>query len=357
MSSSKRHFTAIIGKKEQGTYVSSSPSSAARKAVSKLCADDKKRKVVFSIRETTRDSNKKVYGPYIGYMQKLNKPIELEGRVIRYKPFAKLDKMKGGKIIAKGIEGFVLHPNINNPDNPNLVSKLIQIDDERLKKLISFESKLNEIDPSGEHHIPMIIESSRRITSEIINRSNLKEQEKQKLKSFNPNYKITYEFGGISIMQILKKYKIYSDLFDNDIFFKKFLLGLVNVIEGLLKFSKNGIYHSDLHEGNIVFPLDYPEKMRIIDWGYLLKKRNAWTTNYKIKMNLHRFFNIFTEFINTKGISDKVRKIFAQIKNIPEFTEYKKFPKNSVQNNDFKENPFIIIEEKMLKKISELLRT
>jgi hypothetical protein len=42
MSSSKRHFTAVIGKKEQGSYVSSSPSSAARKAVSKLCADDNK---------------------------------------------------------------------------------------------------------------------------------------------------------------------------------------------------------------------------------------------------------------------------------------------------------------------------
>ena len=97
MSSSKRHFTAIIGKKEQGSYVSSSPSSAARKAVSKLCADDKKRKVVFSIRETTRDSNKKVYGPYIGYMQKLDKPVELEGRVIRYKPVAKLDKKLGAK--------------------------------------------------------------------------------------------------------------------------------------------------------------------------------------------------------------------------------------------------------------------
>ena len=73
MSSSKRHFTAVIGNKEQGTYVSSTPSSAARKAVSKLCADDKKREIKFSIRETTRDSNKKVYGSYIGYMQKLDK--------------------------------------------------------------------------------------------------------------------------------------------------------------------------------------------------------------------------------------------------------------------------------------------
>jgi RIO-like serine/threonine protein kinase len=131
---------------------------------------------------------------------------------------------------------------------------------------------------------------------------------------------------------------------------------LVNVINGLFKFYKNGIYHSDVHEGNIVFPLDNPEKMRIIDWGYLLKKQKAWNTNYKIKMNLHRFFNIFSEFINTKGISDKVRNIFAQIKNIPEFTEYKKFPNQSNQS-DFKENPFIIIKEKMLKKISELLRT
>jgi len=62
MSSSKRHFTAVIGKKEKGTYVSSSPSSAARKAVSKLCADNKNRKVEFYMRETTHSSEKKVYG-------------------------------------------------------------------------------------------------------------------------------------------------------------------------------------------------------------------------------------------------------------------------------------------------------
>ena len=99
MSSSKRHFTAVIGKKEQGTYASSSPSSAARKAVSKLCADDKNRKVEFYMRETTQSSEKKVYGPYMGYIEKLKKPIELKGRVIRYKPVAKLlknKKMRGG---------------------------------------------------------------------------------------------------------------------------------------------------------------------------------------------------------------------------------------------------------------------
>jgi len=41
-------------------------------------------------------SEKKVYGPYIGYMEKLKKPIELKGRVIRYKPVAKLNKKKVG---------------------------------------------------------------------------------------------------------------------------------------------------------------------------------------------------------------------------------------------------------------------
>jgi hypothetical protein len=96
-SDSKRHFTVVIGNKEHGLYVSSSPSSAARKAVSKLCATDKKKKVQFSIREITQGSKKKTYGPYLGEIEKLAKPIELKGRVIRYKPVAKLDKKTGKK--------------------------------------------------------------------------------------------------------------------------------------------------------------------------------------------------------------------------------------------------------------------
>lgn len=112
-STTKRHFTVVIGNKEHGLYVSSSPSSAARKAVSKLCATDKKRKVKFSIREKTQKSEKKTYGPYDGYLEKLKEPIELKGRVIKYKPVAKLSGktsaktavkkggMRGGEIIVK----------------------------------------------------------------------------------------------------------------------------------------------------------------------------------------------------------------------------------------------------------------
>ena len=100
----KRNFTVVIGSKEHGLYVSSSPSSAARKAVSKLCATDKKRKVSFHIREITQWSKKKTYGPYLGYIEKLAKPIELKGRVIKYKPVAKLSGKTGKKsVVKKGV--------------------------------------------------------------------------------------------------------------------------------------------------------------------------------------------------------------------------------------------------------------
>ena len=94
---SKRNFTVVMGNKEHGLYVSSTPSSAARKAVTKLCASNKSKKVEFHIREITQGSKKKTYGPYEGYIEKLKEPIELKGRVIRYKPVAKLSGKVGKK--------------------------------------------------------------------------------------------------------------------------------------------------------------------------------------------------------------------------------------------------------------------
>jgi hypothetical protein len=111
----KRHFTAVVGKEEQGLYNSYNPSSAARKAVSKLCADDKKRQVEFYIRETTQGSNKKTYGPYLGFVKKLKEPIQLEGRVIKYAPFAKLSKnaTEDGKILSKKLSSKKLSYKLN----------------------------------------------------------------------------------------------------------------------------------------------------------------------------------------------------------------------------------------------------
>ena len=117
-SDSKRHFTVVMGNKEHGLYVSSTPSSAAKKAVTKLCASDKGEKVEFSLREITQDSNKKTYGPYIGYIEKLANPIQLKGRVIENMPVVYLKKreMKGGD----GIND--IQPSLGNCGKKNLFS-------------------------------------------------------------------------------------------------------------------------------------------------------------------------------------------------------------------------------------------
>jgi hypothetical protein len=94
MSSSKRHFTAVVGSKEHGLYISSSPSSAARKIVSKLCASSKSKKVEFCVREITQGSKKKTYGPYLGEMKKLETPIKLKNNIIYYKPSVHIKKEK-----------------------------------------------------------------------------------------------------------------------------------------------------------------------------------------------------------------------------------------------------------------------
>jgi hypothetical protein len=112
-SDTKRHFTVVMGSKEHGLYVSSTPSSAAKKAITKLCTSNKSKKVQFHIREITQGSKKKIYGPYIGYIEKLKEPIELKGRIIKYKPVAKLsrkkNKQKGGYHLSDMNPGFMLN--------------------------------------------------------------------------------------------------------------------------------------------------------------------------------------------------------------------------------------------------------
>ena len=317
MSSSKRHFTVISGNKEHGIYTSSTPSSAARKAVSKLCADNKNKKVEFSIRETTQLSNKKIYGPYIGYMQKLDKPIELKGRVIRYKPIAKLKKksrkMKGGviEILGEGKEGIVLRPNINTPGNIDTVSKLITAAPEQVAKLKAFEEELNRIDGDGKYHVKML--SVRPITDiEIIAIPNINQNRKNEMKKYN--FKITYQYGGISIQNFIlkleKKIEEYVDLI-NPHFIQALLRGILNCFLGIYEFYYEGIAHSDLHADNIVFLPEKPEKMRMIDFGILLpnipKISNSGPANNSGNLN-DRMENSLFEF--TVGIRD----LFTQIK-------------------------------------------
>ena len=331
MSSSKRHFTVVMNSKEHGNYISSTPSSAARKAVSKLCTNNKNKKVEFCMRETTQGSNKKIYGPYIGYMQKLDKPVELEGRVIRYKPIAKLKKksrkMKGGvEILGKGFEGIVLRPNINNLLNDSKVSKLITATPEEAAKLIAFEEELNDKDKKGIYHVKML--SSGDITRKNINAiPNVNQEKKNEMIYYN--FKITYQYGGISIEHFLENFEKYSELVTPH-FIKKLLGGIVNCFTGLYVFYKGGIVHSDLNGGNIVFFLENPEIMRLIDWGNLLE-RNGYVTHFlyelrfpsldqkKMVESLSNFYVIVTELLNkikvVKSIPEKLIETFLEIPN------------------------------------------
>ena len=96
MLSTKRSFTIVIGSKENGRYISSSPLSVAKKVLSKLLILHKCKKIEFCIRETTKFSKKKVYGPYLGEMKKLENPIEYKPSV-HIKKEKIIIKMRGGE--------------------------------------------------------------------------------------------------------------------------------------------------------------------------------------------------------------------------------------------------------------------
>lgn len=291
MSSSKRHFTVVIGNKEHGLYISSTPSLAAKKVVSKLCTNNKNKKVEFCMRETTQGSKKKTYGPYIGNMQKLDKPVELEGRVIRYKPIIKLHKksgkMKGGYI--KGARAFIFHPAINTK-NQNHISKLYYFDnDSEVQKLVSIETKLNEIDLENRFHVPFV--SIRKIiTKEEINRNkhdnirtyynkwfeyhknnlnkikelvNKENFENMYRSRFLFNYLITYEYGGQPI-SIFTLYRAFSD-------YNWIIQGFINIFDGIIFFYRNGIINGNIHVDNILFKGEGSSNWRMINFDVELK--------------------------------------------------------------------------------------
>jgi hypothetical protein len=134
---SKRHFTVVMGDKEHGLYVSSTPSSAAKKAVTKLCAANKKKKVEFYIREITQGSKKKTYGPYSGHIEKLKEPIELKGRIIKHKSVVKLQKKEGGGIFNRKLS--------ESNRTPNAINKILEnfkvVDENKLFNLKTRHTK------------------------------------------------------------------------------------------------------------------------------------------------------------------------------------------------------------------------
>jgi len=100
----KRTFKVVEvdGKaKMAGRYSADSPLTAARRAYSILCRSSSGDKCThkFMLKETTRGSNKKVYGPYVGSRKKRAKPLTvmIAGKKITYKYDSTVRSMKDQK--------------------------------------------------------------------------------------------------------------------------------------------------------------------------------------------------------------------------------------------------------------------
>ncbi len=206
MSSSKRHFTVVNGNKEHGLYVSSSPSSAAKKVVSKLCGKEKGKKVEFYLREITQGSKKKTYGPYLGHIEKLAKPIKLKGIVFERKPVAHLKAknnvkkggMRGGEEYTDSEKEFMnlyektLEKPLNNSTNNESIDHYYEL----------VQEHLNPIEPN---RTPYMKRRNRiLILKKIIDDKHNYEFEFQTVPSGNENDK-----GGIYIIDKSNKKKYY----------------------------------------------------------------------------------------------------------------------------------------------------
>ena len=181
---SKRHFTVVMRGKEHGLYVSSTPSSAAKKAVTKLCTANKSKKVEFSIREITQGSKKKTYGPYKGHIEKLKEPIELKGRIIRYKPVAKLSAKKGAQ---KG--GFKIYEPKYELEIDGSDSDLDKITDEILEQILGYQ-KIVIIRTNSKINVTVESVTFNFNNNESIDNyySKIKDDIKNKLSRFIPRY-------------------------------------------------------------------------------------------------------------------------------------------------------------------------
>jgi len=115
---------------------SGKPLDAAKKLLRSICEyegltkmNKLKCKVNFYIRETTRDSKKRIYGPYKGSFKKYDKPVIIKldnGLEIKHKMYAKV--IKGEKmIIQKG--GFEILKTIQNDSS---IYCVIQLSDNKI---------------------------------------------------------------------------------------------------------------------------------------------------------------------------------------------------------------------------------
>ena len=238
----------------------------------------------------------------------------------------------GGKpIVGKGVYGIALKPDIIYGNN-NYISKLFILPENiTISELKKLENSLNKLDPLNRYHLPLIDID---IIKESHNLEQLNSDDKKKYV-----YIATYEYGGISLNNIIEK-SIYDSRM-TPTFCKQILNGFINLFEGLIHLSIYKINHSDIHPGNIVFDLDNPSIMRFIDfdpdisWWNFEKRYALDITNliHCLESIIHQFVDNITRTNNLLFSSylqdiiiilDKSREQLARyedIKLIPEIKQ------------------------------------
>ena len=166
--------------------------------------------------------------------------------------------------------------------------------------------------------------SCREISSENIKRiPNINQAIMNKMEKYN--FKITYQYGGISIEHFLKNFLegiIYKTFVDSN-FIIHLLKGISNCFQGLYVFYEKRIIHLDLHDGNIVFLLYEPERMRIIDWGYLLGLNNSLEDKkYNMNESLFKFYLTISDLLNKLKINSEISKLLDDFLNIQNYGSY-----------------------------------
>ena len=103
---SDRTFRLILDGKKGGLVKGSTPSSAAKKAYKKLSAENGKSSFNFELQETTKDSKKKVYGPYKGCLEKDKIKVKIACVIPTEKPHKYT--LKGGFCFPQGAANYVI---------------------------------------------------------------------------------------------------------------------------------------------------------------------------------------------------------------------------------------------------------
>jgi hypothetical protein len=116
---SDRTFRLILDGKKGGLVKGSTPSSAAKKAYKKLSAETGKSSFKFELQETTKDSKKKVYGPYKANLVKDKIKVKMvggggNGNSLQTLPYTKNEK---NELINKFLKIQELNDGYKYPSN------------------------------------------------------------------------------------------------------------------------------------------------------------------------------------------------------------------------------------------------